>query len=76
MMMSFLQHHYITTLATGHGNFVPVVELSFLTENLISSLNGAVWVGFLDVYSSSGNSTMLILSQNYFSNQENPKLVS
>ena len=57
-------------LATCHRNLILVAELSFLMENLISSLNDAVQVGVSDVYQSSGNSTMLILSQNYFPNQE------
>ena len=50
-------------LATGHGNLVLVVELLSLSEKLKFSLNEAVRVGVSDLYPSSGNFKLLIMSQ-------------
>ena len=55
-MISFLQHHYIKMLATGHRKLVLVVELIILCGNSRFSLNEAVQAGVLDLYPSSGNS--------------------
>ena len=52
------------------GNLVLVVELLFLFGKSNFSFNEAVRLGVSDKYSSSGNSVMLIVSQNYCSNQE------